>query len=438
MSDVKQDLVRSIRTHLWGAGLFLMVLLAMFMVFSAWMSISGAVIASGSIVVETNVKTVKHREGGIVAAILVSDGDSVEVGDLLLRLDDVVAKANLSVVTTQLNNLRVTRARLIAERDGHEIIRFPAELVESLGADPKHKFAELIKIQDQLLKARRASFSSRIDQLLQQIKQLKTQVEGLKIQNRSKRAEIVLIGLQLPGLEILLEKSLISASRVYDERRQKMRLDGELGDLMSQIAQAGIAIGEREMQIQQLQDDNLSTLLQQLQEATAEISRLTEQSIALRDQLSRMDIRAPQAGIVHQLAIHTRGGVISPAEPVLQIVPQGDDLLIEVQIAPTDIDQLYIGQPAVIRLPGFNQRTTPELRGEIRTMSAETTRDEATGLTFYVCRLQLHKDEINKLKGISLMPGMPVEALLTTNDRTILSYLTKPLTDQITRALREE
>lgn len=441
MGDPKQDLVRSIRRHLWGAGLFLLILLGFIIFWSASMTISGAVIAPGSVVVETNVKTVKHREGGIVSDILVRDGDKIAAGDLLLRLDDVTVRANLAVVTSQLHDLLARQGRLMAERDDLETIAFP-EILRKLSMASQEgsleSVAELLDSQTQLMNSRKAALASRIEQLQGQIGQLQSQLEGLQVQVRAKRGEIELIDLGLPGLESLFEKNLIPASQIYSERRQKVRLDGELGVLLAQIAQAGIAQSERRILILQLQEENQASILQEMQQVTVDIARLQEQRIALEDQLARMEIRAPRAGVVHQLAVHTRGGVISPAEPIMLIVPETDALLLEVQVAPTDIDQLHVGQQATIRLPGFNQRTTPELQAAIHTISAETSRDEITGAAYYTARLGLLEGEMEKLKGLELLPGMPVEALVQTQDRTILSYLTKPLTDQITRALREE
>ena len=310
------------------------------------------------------------------------------------------------------------------------------EQLRANDADPR--ISALLDDQQRLLDARLAGFDGRIDQLREQIRQLESQIDGLNVQTRAKGEEIELIAVELTGLETLLEDQFVSANRVYEARRNRTRLDGEHGALRTEIARIGLAISERRMQILQLQEDFRADILAQLQETRSEIARLTEQKASASDQLSRMDIRAPRAGFVHQLAVHTRGGVVSPAEVILLIVPQDDSLLIEAQVAPTDIDQLFIGQDATVRLPGFNQRTTPELKATVLTVSAETSRDEVTGLTFYTARLRLRDGERKKLGRNTLLPGMPVEALIQTQDRSILSYLIKPLQDQITHALREE
>ncbi|MCP4385015.1 MAG: HlyD family type I secretion periplasmic adaptor subunit [Hyphomicrobiales bacterium] len=435
MNTTDQSIARSIRRHLWGAGLFLCGLLAFIVGWAAWMQISGAVIAPGAIVVETNVKTLKHKEGGIVGEILVQNGDLVKAGDLLLRLNDAATRANLAVVSKQLIEQMAMEARLIAERDGQQEIANPASLEERSEAPD---IARILAGQRQLKEARAAGLAGRIDQLNEQINQLKSQISSLEMQTRAKADELRLIKFELVGLEKLLKQHYVSANRVLAMRRDKTRLVGEHGALKAEATRAELAISERRVQILQLQEDYQADILQQLQETRSEIARLAEQKVAAEDQLSRMDIRAPRAGYIHQLNVHTRGGFISPAEPILLIVPKEDSLIIETQVAPTDVDQIFAGQEATIRLPGLNQRTTPELKGSVVTVSAETTRDETTGASFFTARLRLAAGEERKISGNILLPGMPVEALIKTNDRTILSYLVKPIRDQIAHALREE
>ncbi|MCY6379415.1 HlyD family type I secretion periplasmic adaptor subunit [Hoeflea prorocentri] len=435
MNDTDQTIAGSIRHHLWGAGLFLCVLLVFLFGSAAWMQIAGAVIAPGAIVVETNVKTIKHKEGGIVDEILVRNGDLVEAGDLLLRLDDAVTRANLAIVSKQIDELTATEARLLAERDDKEQIDFPDALARK-AHDPE--IARILDGQRRLIRARTAGLEGRIRQLEEQINQLGAQIDSLEIQITAKGEEIALIKTELEGLEGLLKEHYVSANRVLAVRRDRTRLSGEHGALMEERARAELAISERRVQILQLKEDARADVLRQLQETRSETARLSEQRVAAEDQLSRMDIRAPRSGYVHQLNIHTKGGFISPAEPILLIVPKEDSLIIETQVAPTDVDQLFTGQEATIRLPGLNQRTTPELKGEVLTVSAETSRDEVTGAAFFTARLKLQPGEEEKVSGNILLPGMPVEALITTDDRTILSYLVKPIQDQIARALREE
>lgn len=435
MNETDQNISSSIRRHLWGAGLFLCTLLALLVAWAAIFQISGAVIAPGAIVVESNVKTIKHKEGGIVGQILVRNGDLVETGDLLLSLDDAATRANLAILSKQLDELTAIEARLVAERDGSQSIAFPPGLA---ARSNQPDIDRILDGQRRLLKARAAGLQGRIGQLQEQIGQLGSQIDSLDIQTSAKSDEIELVSAELESLEHLLKNKYVSANRVLAVRRDKTRLTGEFGAFKAERARAELAISERRVQMLQLQEDYRAEILQNLQETRAEIVRLSEQKVAAEDQLSRMDILAPSAGYVHQLNVHTRGGFISPAEPILLIVPKEDSLIIETQVAPTDIDQIFTGQEATIRLPGLNQRTTPELKGRVTMVSAETTRDEATGASFFTARLQLEEGEEQKIRGAILLPGMPVEALIQTQDRTVLSYLVKPIEDQIVHALREE
>lgn len=433
MNESDRIIARSVRRHLWGGGFFLCALLASGLAWAAWMEIAGAVIAPGTVVVESNTKKVQHREGGIVQDILVRNGDAVTAGALLLRLDDTVPRANLAVVSKQLDELLAVEARLIAERDGLETIDLPAELTER-GQD----VAGILRGQKALLAARRSSLAGRIDQLGEQVGQIRRQIEGLEVGLTAKVEEIELIAEELAAVEDLYEKNLVSINRVTALRRDRTRLGGERGSLMSEIARAGQAIAERKVQMLQIRETAQAEVLENLQKTRSEIARLSEQKIAAEDQMRRVDIRAPRAGFVHQLAVHTKGGVISPAEPLLLIVPKEDVLVIEAQVNPVDIDQIHAGQQATIRFPNFDQRSTPELKARVRTLSAETSRDETTGLVYYTARLALPETERARLGDNVLLPGMPVEVLIKTQDRTVLSYLTKPLTDQITHALKEE
>ncbi len=435
MNDADISIATSIRRHLWGAGLFLVALLIFLVGWAAWMQISGAVIAPGAIVVETNLKTLKHKEGGIVHEILVKNGDLVKAGDVLLRLDDATTRANLAVVKKELDELLAQEARLRAERDNRTaIVNHPS----LSGRAHEPGIALILSGERQLRAARAAGLAGRVNQLHEQVNQLNSEIQSLEMQSRAKADELRLINSELAGLEDLLEQRFISANRVLAMRRDQTRLRAEHGALKAEAARARLAISERRVRILQLQEDHRAGILEKLQDTRGEIARLLEQKAAAEDQLSRMHIKAPRAGFVHQLNVHTRGAFISPAEPILLIVPKEDTLVIETQVAPTDVDQVFTGQDATIRLPGLNQRTTPELKGRVITVSAETTRNEATGMSFFTARLKLVDGEKEKIRGNILLPGMPVEALIKTNDRTILSYLVKPIQDQINRALREE
>ena len=434
-SDPGADIAASLRRHLLVAGVVVLLLAGGLGAWAGLSEISSAVVANGVVVVESNVKRVQHREGGIVREIKARDGDLVAAGDLLLRLDDTVTRASLAILSRQLDELHAQAARLAAERDSAADISFPEALMRRAG-EPAIRAA--ISGQQALLEARRASLKGRKEQLREQIGQFEKQVEGLKVQQLSKEEEIELIARELGDLETLFAKALIPASRIYALRRDRARLVGERGGFIAQIAQAKEAISERRTQILQIEEDVRAEVLQQLQDTRSHIAQLTERENAAMDELRRVDIRAPRSGYVHQLAVHTVGGVIGPGETAMLIVPREDLLIIEARIEPTDVDRLSRDQPVVVRFPNFNQQTTPELQARVLSVSADLEVDRATGLSYYTARLALGDGEKEKLGGNVIVPGMPVEAFIVAGDRTVLSYLLKPLADQITHAFREE
>lgn len=428
-ADADTMLRKTIRNHLLFALFLALVVVGGLGGWAALAEISGAVVTTGTVVVESNTKQVQHREGGIVREIRVKNGDLVEAGDLLISLDDTVTRANLAVITKQLADLTAQEFRLEAERDQKNSIDWPEDRAAALG--------DIERGQQMLLEARQASMGGRKKQLEEQIRQFNKQTEGLEAQVTAKVSEIDLIKEELADLGGLLDKQLVSKSRVTALRREMARLEGEYGDLIAQIARTKEAISERRIQILQIEESYRAEVLENLQEVRSRIAQLEEQKIAAEDELTRVDILAPRNGYVHQLAVHTIGGVIAPGETVLQIVPREDQLIVEAQVRPVDIDQMSPGQQARVRFPSFDQRTTPELNAELLTVSADLSTDERTGVSYYTARLVIGDDELAKLGKKTLVPGMPVETFLRTSDRTVLSYLVKPIQDQIAHALRE-
>ena len=397
--------------------------------------ISGAVIASGTLVVDSYVKPVKHLKGGIARAILVKNGDHVAAGEVLVRLDDTQTKANLAIIRKRLNELSARTARLAAERDGRQDIAFPTELLsDATDAD----VAAIMAGERRLFLDRHASREGQKSQLQERIQQLKQEIEGLVAQEQGKRREITLIARELGSLEGLLNQGIISATKVYSLQRESASLNGDLGNLVSSIAQTKGKIAETELQILQIDADRSSEVSEQLRQAESDSGQFSERLVAAEDDLKRIDIKAPQAGIVDQLSIHAAGAVISPAEAILQIVPDKDALVAELKLAPQDIDQITVGQAVSLRFPAFNQRITPELNGHVDTISADLTTDQRSGQSYYVVRVKVAKPEWDRLGQLTPLPGMPVEAFLQTGERSVLAYLTKPMTDQIRRAFRED
>lgn len=393
--------------------------------------ISGAVVASGNVVVETNTRQVQHQEGGIVQSIFVKNGDVISAGDLLIRLDDTITAANLSVVIKQLINLYAQEARLIAEQGGADQVVFtPNDFDEIEQSDVRDS-------QVKLFNARKNSLNGKRQQLREQIIQFESKISGLEAQRQAKIAESKIVEDELSNLDDLLDQQLVSASRVTLLNRDIVKLKGEIGGFTSEIAQTKEAISERNIQILQLDEEFLASVLQEIQDVRGQIGNLEEQKIAAEDQLRRVDIIAPLDGFVHNLAVTTIGGVLGPRDVAMSIVPKDDLLVVEAQVQPINIDQISPEQNARIRLPSFDQRTTPELSAKVETISADLLRDEATGVQYYKVRLKIPEAELNKLQGKSLVPGMPVETFIQTDERTVMSYLLKPIRDQISHAMRE-
>lgn len=401
---------------------------------SATAKLAGAVLAAGTIVVDSSVKKVQHATGGIVGEIRVRDGDRVNAGDIVLRLDETIAKANLSVIVSQLTELYVRQARLRAERDGIDDVEVLAQLKPRL---EEPEIAKILAGERTLFENRRSSRAGQKAQLKERIAQLFQEITGLKAQQAAKATEAELIGRELTEIESLFNKKLTPLTKLIALKRDQARIEGERAQLIAAAAQARGKSAEIELQILQIDQDMRTEVTKDLREAQAKEAELFERRIAAEDQLKRIDIRAPQSGVVHQLAVHTIGGVINQSEPIMLIVPEGEALVVEAKIAPQDIDHVHLGQPTFVRFSAFNQRTTPELNGEVVRVSADLTKDTQTGQAWFTARVGLSEKELERLGSLKIVPGMPAEIYIKTTERTALSYLMKPLSDQIARAFIE-
>ena len=402
---------------------------------ASFASIAGAVIAQGVVGVDGKPKTVQHLDGGIVDELLVRDGDRVKAGDALIRLDDTLLRSNYLIIENRLYEAKARRARLMAERDDAETLTRPDGFQDALDNPEIHK---IFDGQQKLFMARRATRSGQIEQLRQRVVQLGNQIEGLEAQKDSKQTQLALIREELGGIKDLHEKGHAPKTRVLELERASVSLEGEIAELQAEVARTLNAIGEAELQILQINHDWREAVLAELRETASQIKDLQEQYITAKAQLGRIEIKASVSGLVHNMTMHTVGGVISAAEPVMHIVPVNERLVIEAKVEPQHIDQVYPGQEALLRLSAFNQRTTPELNGAVIKVSAERLQDPATGFSYYAAKIEIPENELAQLNGLTLVPGMPVEAFIQTGERTALSYLLKPLTDQIRRAFREE
>ncbi|MGA7267040.1 MAG: HlyD family type I secretion periplasmic adaptor subunit [Aestuariivirga sp.] len=401
---------------------------------SAFASIHGAVIAPATIVVESNTKRIQHRDGGIVDAILVKDGDHVEAGQDLVVLDSTDNVAELGIIDSVLSEELAKRARLEAERDEAAEVVFPEQLV-SRQNDPD--IAKLMIGQQKLFAAKRATIQGKVEQLKQQIGQIDEQVQGILAQADAKERQIKLIGEELVGLLDLQAKGLVPNTRVLAMQRERARLEGERGELIATKASAESRVGEVKLQILQIREETLSETLAQLRETEARIAELNERRVSIKTRLERTTIRAPISGAVYQLSVHTVGGVITPAETLMLIVPESDDLVLQAQVPPSQIDRVTLGQTARVRFSAFDTRVTPEIGAEVTHVAADVSRVDANSPPFYMVQLKIPATELALLGDNRLRPGMPAEAFIQTGARTPLSYMVKPLFDQIAHSWRE-
>lgn len=427
--------VRSIRRHLAVGIVVSGLLVGIVGAWAATTMLAGAVVSQGTFVVDSYLKSVQHPTGGVVGEILVRDGDKVAAGDVLLRLDGTQTKAQLAIITKRLDELTARQSRLEAERDDLSEIEFVPALMARIG-NPDVDAA--LNSERRLFQFRRVSREGRKAQLQERITQFEHEIEGLKAQELAFKRGLAVLEKEIAGLKPLFEQGVVNMQRLNSLETQAATFGGEHGEKIAFQAQAAGRISETKLQILSVDQDQKTEVAHELREIQAQIGEFVERKIAAEDQLKRIDIIAPQDGIVHQLSVHTVGGVISPANVIMQIVPDTDKLALEVQILPQDIDQIVLGQKAVLRMSVFNQRTTPELNGYVSRIAPDLRLDDRSGLSWYLVRITIPDGKLKFLDGLTLRPGMPAEALIQTGERTALSYLVKPLTDQLFRAFREE
>jgi HlyD family secretion protein len=369
-----------------------------------------------------------------VAQIPVHDGMHVEAGDLILRLDETQARAGLQVITGQLDEVMVRIARLAAERDGVDAPGLPPSLADrSADRGLLARFASEMS----LFKARATSRQNQKELLQSRVAQLEEQIDGLEAQIKSNAAQRELIGRELEGVRTLFEQRLAPITRLNALQRDSARLEGERGQLQSTIAETKSKIGEAQLQMIRVDRDFRADVIKELREQEGREAELAERRVAAQDQLNRIDMRAPTAGIIHQLAAHTVGGVIKAGDVVMEIVPDADQLLVEARLPPKDIDQVKVGQTTMVRFSAFDQRTTPQLTGAVSYVAADLSREPQNETPYYTVRITLPEAEHRRLVGLRLVSGMPAEIFVQTGSRTMLSYLLKPITDQLRRAFNE-
>jgi len=426
----------SVRRQLTVGMVTLAILVGGFGGWAVFTEIAGAIVASGRIEVDQNRQVVQHIDGGTVDDILVDEGDLVAAGDPLIRLDGRDLASQLVITESQLYEVMARLGRLEAERDETFEPAFDAELLDIAAHRPD--VADVVQGQMRLFEARRESLDRQVEQLSKRRGQIANQIEGISAQQAALGTQLSLIQEELADQRTLLESGLAQKSRLLALQREEARLSGQLGELQAAEAESEGRITELDIQILSLRNRRREEAITELRDLQSREYELVEQRRALREQLERLDITAPVAGVIYDLQVFAKRSVVRPADPLLYIIPQDRPLVIATRIDPIHIDEVFPGQEVNLRFSALDSRTTPELVGTVIQVSADAFLDETRGTSYYMAELILKDGEIAKLPDdVVLLPGMPVEAFLRTGDRTPLAYLVKPLADYFARAFRE-
>jgi HlyD family secretion protein len=396
--------------------------------------VAGAVVLTGALVSGTNSMKIQHPAGGVIEQILVRDGQHVQRGAVVVKLNEVAARASLDVIEQQLDQARAQIARLTAERDNLPEPKWPAELLRRAA---NARVAGLIESEKSQFDARQTAYSKQVEILKHRASQLEQERAGYQSQAAANEKQKKYVSLELEGLEKLYKQQLVPLSRLSAVAREAARLEGELGQLTSNIAEHASKIDEANVQISAAAQARRVEVTKELTEARAKLAELLERRAAAKDVADHVEIRAPRGGTIHQLAVHTIGGVVAPGEVLMLIAPDGDDLVVEARLPPNQIDQVSTRQSATVRFSAFDRSTTPELHGSVTYVSPDVVHDSHSGATYYSVKVVLAQSELQRLGNLKLVSGMPVEVFLQTGNRTILSYLLKPLSDQVQRVMRE-
>lgn len=402
---------------------------------ASFTDIAGAVVASGTVVVDGGTKRVQHQEGGIVAEILVENDDLVEEGQLLLRLDGTSVEASLAVIEAQLDDMLARRSRLVAEGSNTAGMQRPS----APGWVPGAGFEAIYAEQQRLRQSRALSLEGQQAGLKEQAEQLTQQIAGLRAQRGALSTQLDVLEDEWQGLDELLDGGLTNVGRTNANKTQRAGLAGEIGRVDTDIAAAKASIAERQIASAQLRDAFQAQVLEELQQVNVSVAELLQQKISAEDRLRRLELRAPQPGMIHESKVQTVGGVVSAGETLMLIVPPNPDIVVDARVSPMDVDKVAERQEVVLHLSSLDARITPELVASVRAISPATSVDPTTGASFYTVRISVEREQLARLPdGTRLVPGMPAEAFIETGDRTVLSYLMKPLLDQVMHTFRED
>lgn len=401
---------------------------------AVYTDINGAVIAQGAVEVASRPKSVQHLDGGIIEEIYVSDGDSVDANDVVMRLDDTLLAANMSIYQTRLAEATVQRDRLIAEQEGADTIVWSDPILPVGDVD-----LDLLRFGErEIFRSRQELQDGRKLQLEEKLLQFDNQTTGVNGLMASKQEQLGLMEQEISAAQTLLDRGLSRESQVIALLRSQADMIGQIAEHTSELARIENSIRDTELEVLQIERQFREEVVTEFRDLSTTIQELSQQLISTQKQLDRVEIRAPDAGRIHELQFSTIAGVIAPGATILQIIPENEELSFELQIEPVSVDQVFPGQSAKVRFPAFNQRTTPELVGSVQRISPTSVIDEATGRAFYRVTVKVSDTELARIGTLALLPGMPVEAYLQTGERSVLNYLSKPLVEQLTQAFREQ
>jgi len=413
------------------------IIAIVFLGFGGWSALAplgSAAPAMGMVVVKSERRTLQHLEGGILEQLLIREGDQVKQGQLLAKLDVVQTQASLDVLTSQMLAAEAQIHRLKTERSGSSVVQWPEVL--NRANDPR--IADVLREQESLFDKRQEALAGEVSILSQRADQLRSRIAGLRDSKETKRRLLQSFTQEYEGLKQLLDEGFVDESRVRDFERRIVELQGDLQSLDSEIQSAEIQIGEAELQILQTRSVFDREVQSQLTELQARRDELREQKRVAQDRLARAEITAPVDGIVLTIEVTTEGGVVPGGQPFITIVPEEDDLLIEAQVAPVDVDRVRVGQDAELQFSSFDPNSMPKTFGTVLNVSADALVDRSSGVSYYLATLEIPSEERVKLVGYQLVPGMPVNVLIQTGERTLWQYLTKPLAQGMSRALIED
>lgn len=426
---------KSLQRHVLGVVSLSLILVGGLGGWAAMATLSNAVIGDGTVVIEDNAKKIQHLTGGIVSEIAVKEGAHVKVGDLLLRLDGTAVRASLGIVDSTLAQLYARRARLKAERVGKASFTAADLTAEAIDIDANRS---LIDGELQLFATRQSALVGMKKQLAERKNQLAEEIDGIGEQIKSIDSGLAIIAEEYKATNSLYAQQLVTMQRVNVLKRQRVDLEGSRGERVAARAQAEGKISEIDLQILQLDEDRRTDNAKELTQVESDIAQSEERQVALQDQLNRLELHAPMDGRVYQMTAHTIGGIVNPGDALMLLAPDVRALTVEAKIAPRNIDQIFPGQSVNIRFTAFDQRTTPEVAGTVSSISPDAVTDQRSGVTYYPIRILPYEKDVKKLKGMTLYPGMPAEVFIKIADRSVLSYFSKPLMDQINHTFREE